>query len=387
MKGRIIRAGVVGTGFIGPVHVEALRRIGVDVVGMAGTDPDITSRKAAEFGVTRTFSSLDAMLAEAEIDAVHITTPNYLHAPMAKQVLEAGKHVICEKPLAMDVREGEELLHLAERSGLVHAVNFNQRFYPMAQQARAMVSAGELGRVTIVQGRYLQDWLLRDTDWNWRLEPGYGGEMRAVADIGSHWLDLTSFITGQRVRSVCADFATFVPVRRKPTRRVETFAGKAHRPDEYEERTIETEDYASILLRYDDGAHGVLTVSQVSAGRKNHLAFEVDGSESSVAWISENPEELWIGHRDQPSGIMLRDPALLAPEARSTTSYPGGHPEGFPDTFKQLYRKVYAAIAAGGPPADPGYPTFADGVTALRVGQAILESSRSGAWVDVEPRG
>jgi predicted dehydrogenase len=381
---RQLKAGVVGTGFIGPVHVEALRRIGVDVVGIVGSSREATIQKAESLRLPAVFDSLEQMLVEADLDAVHIATPNNLHAPMVKSVIAAGKHVVCEKPLGMDVAEGKELLALAQDAGIVHAVNFNIRFYPQCHQARALIQGGELGRIYLIHGRYLQDWLLKETDWNWRLEPELGGDMRAVADIGSHWLDLLTFIAGQRIRQVCADFATLLPVRKKPTKPLETFAGKQLDPSEYEERPIRTEDYASILLRFADGPHGVLTVSQVSAGRKNRLAFEVDCAGGSVAWQSERPEELWIGRRDKPSEVLLRDPALLAPEARAISSYPGGHAEGFPDTFKQLYRKVYAAIEAGRPPDAPDYPTFADGVYALRLGEAIQRSARDHQWVELE---
>lgn len=380
---RALRAGVVGTGFIGPVHVEALRRLGIEVVGIAGSQLDSTRKKADQLRLPRAFASLGEMLEEADLDCVHITTPNNLHAPMAKEALTAGKHVVCEKPLAMTVAEGQELLALAEQSGLVHAVNFNLRFYPHCHQARAMVQTGELGTIFLIHGRYLQDWLLKETDWNWRLEAALGGDLRAVADIGSHWLDLMTFISGKRVVELCADFGTLLPVRKKPTKPVETFAGKELSPEDYEEVPISTEDYASILLRYEDGVHGVLTVSQISAGRKNHLGFEVDGSNASVAWVSERPEELWIGRRGKPSELALRDPGLLAPEARAITSYPGGHAEGFPDTFKQLYTKVYAAIEAGHPPEKPDYPTFADGVYTLKLGETILASARQLEWVQV----
>lgn len=381
--GRLLRAAVVGTGFIGPVHVEALRRNGIEVVGIVGATAESAQRRAEQLKVPAGFGSIEELLAATDPDCIHITTPNHLHAPMVKQVLAAGKHVVCEKPLAMTASEGAELLELADKSGLVHAVNFNLRFYAQCHQARAMVRNGELGSTYLIHGNYLQDWLLKSTDWNWRLESDLGGEMRAVADIGSHWLDLVTFITGQRVVEVCADFGTMLPVRRKPLKPLETFAGKELDPEDYQEMEISTEDYASILLRFADGAKGVLTVSQVSAGRKNHLSFEVDGSTSSVAWNSENPEVLWIGHRDTPSALMLRDPSLLAPEARAVTSYPGGHAEGFPDTFKHLYRKVYTAIAAGGPPAEPDYPTFADGVYALSLGEAILSSARARTWVNI----
>ena len=376
------RVGVVGTGFIGPAHVEALRRIGAEVVGLVGSSPDAARRRSEEIGV-RIYDSLDDLLEVPGLTSVHIATPNYLHAPMVEQVLAAGKHVVCEKPLAMNVTEGEELLRLAREAGVIHAVNFNIRFYPFCQQARAMVQSGEIGRLFGVHGNYLQDWLLRESDWNWRLEPELGGEMRAVADIGSHWLDVIGFITGQRVTRVFADFVTILPVRRKPHRPPATFAGKELAPDQYEERPIRTEDRATVLLRFADDAPGVMTVSQVSAGHKNQLTFEVNGAEASLAWNSERPEELWIGRRERPSELLHRDPALLAPDARATTSYPGGHAEGFPDTFKALYRAVYRAIAEGSPPEAPDYPTFADGVRALRLGEAIATSAREQRWVDV----
>ncbi len=378
---RPLRAAVVGTGFIGPVHVEALRRNGIEVVGIVGATAEGASLRAEQLKIPAGFDSIEALLAATDPDCVHITTPNHLHAPMVKQVIAAGKHVVCEKPLAMTATEGEELLAYASAAGIVHVVNFNLRFYAQCHQARAMVASGDLGSTYLIHGRYLQDWLLKATDWNWRLESSLGGDMRAVADIGSHWLDLVTFITGQKVVEVCADFGTMLPVRRKPLKPLETFAGKELDPEDYEEVEITTEDYASILLRFNNGAQGVLTVSQVSAGRKNHLAFEIDCAEGSVAWNSENPEELWIGHRDRPNELLTRDPGLLAAEARAVTSYPGGHAEGFPDTFKQLYGKVYAAIATGEPPAKPDYPTFADGVYALRLGEAILASARTRGWV------
>jgi predicted dehydrogenase len=215
------------------------------------------------------------------------------------------------------------------------------------------------------------------------VEPELGGEMRAVADIGSHWLDLIGFITGQRVTRVFTDFVTILPRRRKPTRPLETFAGKELAADEYEERPIRTEDFATVVLRFADGAPGVMTVSQVSAGHKNRLGFEINGADASLAWNSERPEELWVGRRERASELLQRDPALLAPEARSTTSYPGGHAEGFPDTFKALYRAVYRAVVAGAPPTAPDYPSFADGVRALRLGEAIATSAREQRWVDV----
>jgi predicted dehydrogenase len=381
------RVGVIGSGFIGPAHVEALRRWGLDVVALASSSAERAEAKARELRIPRAYASADEMLADPEVDIVHITSPNHLHFPQAKAALLAGKHVVCEKPLAVNVRESGELVRLARENRRVNAVAFNIRFYPLSHQARALVKTGELGDVFIVQGPYLQDWLLLPTDWNWRLAPELGGEMRAVADIGSHWIDLTSFIAGTTVASVFADFKTFLPVRQKPARPMETFAGKLQTAVERVEQPIHTEDYASVLIRYSNGARGVMTVSQVSAGRKNRLSYEIDGSRASLAWDSERPNELWIGRRDRPNELLLKDPALLAPEARQIASYPGGHNEGFPDTFKQLWQAVYRYLEAGDFTAPPGFPTFEDGHRSLRVGAAILRSAREGRWVDVSESG
>lgn len=376
------QVGVVGTGFIGPVHVEALRRLGIPVAGIVGSSPE-RARPKAEALQLPLYSSLAEMLADPKVGVVHITSPNHLHFPQVKATLEAGKHVICEKPLAMDSNESAALVALAEEKGLVNAVNFNIRFYPLAHHARSLVQSGEIGDVYIVQGSYLQDWLLYDTDWNWRLEPGLGGEMRAVADIGSHWLDLMTFITDKRIDAVCADFHTFLPVRQKPKTAIDTFTGKLQAVTETEPQPIHTEDYATILLRFADGVRGVVTVSQVSAGRKNRLFFEIDGAKSSLVWDSERPNELMIGHRDHPNEVLLRDPSLLSADALQFVSYPGGHNEGFPDTFKQLYTAIYRYIEQGDLAASANFPTFADGHYELQLGEAILQSAKEERWVRV----
>lgn len=375
--------GVVGTGFIGPAHIEGLRRLGFQISGIVDIDAATARQKAEELRVGRSYDSLEEMLADPAIHTVHITTPNYLHYPHVKAALQAGKHVVCEKPLAMNSTESAELVKLAADKKLVNAVNFNLRFYPLAQQARAMVQSGEIGRPYIIQGSYLQDWLLYDTDWNWRLEPELGGDMRAVADIGSHWLDLVNFVTGLRIESVCADFATFIPARKKPTKAIDTFGGKLLKPEDYIEQPIHTEDYATILLRFENGARGALTVSQVSAGRKNRLFLEIDGAKSSLVWDSERPNEMLIGHRERANELLLKDPSLLAPEARRFASYPGGHNEGFPDTFKQLYSAFYRYLNAGDFSAKPDFPSFADGHYELVLGEAILQSARERKWIDV----
>ena len=368
----------MGTGFIGVVHVESLRRLGVEVVGVVGSSPD---RARLKSGLPEPFDSFDAMLADERVDVVHLTTPNHLHHPQVKAVLEACKHCVCEKPLALTSEQSGELLALAERSGLVHCTNFNIRFYPQAQQARALVEGGELGEVWSVHGGYLQDWLLLETDWNWRLEPDKGGELRAVGDIGSHWLDLVQFVTGLRVEEVFADLTTAIPVRRRPTGEVETFAGASD--VDRVDAEMRTEDLAHILLRLEGGVRGSLVVSQVSAGRKNSLRFQVDASAGAVAWDSERPEELWLGHRERPNETLLRNPGLLAAGARERTTLPAGHAEGFAETFKELYRAVYRAVADGGPPDEPDYPTFAAGHSENVLGDAIAVSNRERRWVEV----
>jgi predicted dehydrogenase len=376
-----VKVGVVGTGFIGPAHVEALRRLGIEVVGIAGSSRDRALPKARALGLSKVYDAFESLIADPLINVVHITSPNYLHYPQVKAALLAGKHVVCEKPLAMNSQESGELAALAREKKLINTVNFNIRFYPIAQHARTVVQSGNIGDIFIIQGSYLQDWLLLPTDWNWRLEPELGGEMRAVSDIGSHWLDLVTFITGLKVEAVCADFATFIPVRKKPVRPIDTFSSRPFTSEDYLDQTIRTEDYATVLLRFVGGARGVLTVSQVSAGRRNRLYFEIDGSQSSLTWDSEQPNELLVGHRNRPNELLLKDPSLLSPDARQFTSYPGGHSEGFPDTFKQLYFAVYRYLEAGDFSAKPDFPTFEDGHYELVLGEAILKSAREEMWI------
>jgi predicted dehydrogenase len=380
-----IGAAVIGSGFIGTVHVEALRRIGVRVTGVLGSSPERSSESAAALDVSRGYASLDELLADPDVHAVHVTSPNQLHHPQVLAILAAGRHVICEKPLAMTSAESAELVAAARAAGVVNAVNFNLRFYPLNQHASELVRGGGLGTVRLVTGRYFQDWLLFDTDWNWRLEKDQGGALRAVGDIGSHWLDLTSFMTGLRVEAVLAELTTFIPVRRKPRGSVLTFA--TERAADTEPVEIDTEDVALILLRFEGGARGSVAVSQLSAGRKNSLAYEIDGTESAVAWDSEQPEQLWIGHRDRPNEQLIRNPALMNATGRAAARLPGGHVEGFADTFGAAFSAVYDDIATGRPSSAPRYATFADGHEEMRIGDAVLESARTGRWVTVAKGG
>ena len=378
-----VKAGVIGVGFIGVAHVEALRRLGVDVVGVVGSNPDRAAAKAEAANLPRVYDNVEALVADDAIDVVHVASPNNVHAEQVRVALEAGKHVVCEKPLTLRSGEATELVEQAATAGVVNAVCFNIRFYPLNHQMAAMVKAGEIGRLIFVTGSYHQDWLLRDTDWNWRLVPEEAGELRAIADIGSHWLDLARFISGKRVVEVMADLHTFVPVRRHPAGPVETFAEVGAGAELIEEE-MTSDDAAGILLRFEDGARGTVSISQTSAGRKNSVSIEVDGSDSALSWYSEEPDYLWIGHRGRPNEILQRDPSLAAPAAARVTGYPGGHVEGYPDTFRALFSQVYTDVLAGGPASEPTYPTFADGLDALLVTEAIARSSQEQRWVTVD---
>jgi predicted dehydrogenase len=378
-----VPVGVIGIGFIGPAHIEALRRLpGVEVVAIASSTENEAAAKAAGLGVPHAFGDYRQLLARDDIRVVHICTPNHLHFEMARHALLAGKHVICEKPLAMDVKEAAELVELAAKKSLVNAVHFNVRYYPLMRQVKLMGQKGEIGEIFSVHGSYLQDWLFYPTDYNWRIEPQLSGRSRAVADIGSHWMDLVEHVSGLRVSEVFADFATFHRTRKKPLKLVETYAGKILKSEDYAEIPIKTEDYASILFHFSGGAHGALTVSQVSAGRKNRITFEIDGCRRAVAWDSESPNSLWIGRRDGSNEVMMKDPSLVHPEVRPLIGFPGGHNEGFPDTSKQLFREVYDHIA-GGARGIPLYPTFADGLRELTLCEGILASKDAGAWMRV----
>jgi predicted dehydrogenase len=376
-----IGAAVIGSGFIGTVHIEALRRIGVNIVGLLEASPALGATRAEQLGLPRAYATLEELLADERVRVVHVTSPNNLHYSQARQIVAAGRHIVCEKPLALTSAESAELVGLAAASGLVNAVNFNIRFYPLNQHAANFVRDGGVGDVRLVTGHYFQDWLLYDTDWNWRLEPDYGGALRAVADIGSHWLDLTSFVMGLHVESVLADLATFVPVRRKPVKPVETFS--TDRSTETVPVTMRTEDVALITLRFEGGARGAVAISQVSAGRKNSLQYEIDGASASVAWDSEQPDRLWIGHRDRPNELLSRDPGLMSPLGRAAARLPGGHVEGFADTFAAHFISIYKDVIAVRPSAHPPYATFADGHAEMLVGDAVAESARTGRWVDV----
>lgn len=377
---KTIKTAIFGTGFMGRVHLEGVRRVeSVEVVAMVGRNAEAARRLGEGFSVRTITTDYREVLRNPEIDAVHICTPNGQHFPMAKHAIEAGKHVLCEKPLTTSVAEGEELVALAAQKGVRNCVCHNLRYYPMVQQMRAMREAGDLGEILIAQGTYFQDWLLYDTDWNWRVDAKAGGPSRCMADIGSHWFDMAEHITGLRVSELCADLQTFHKTRKQPKKAVETFANKMLSAEDYSETAVDTEDFGTVIFRMGARTRGCAAASQVSAGRKNRLGVEICGTRASVEWSQERPDELWIGQRDNANQIMIKDPSLLKPAARGFADLPGGHSEGYDDTFKQVFRRFYGSIAGGA----PEYPQFADGLRQLKILDSVLKSNDTRGWVDV----
>lgn len=381
----MIRTGIIGLGFIGPAHIEALRRTGLaEITAVADTNEMLARQCADKFGIPDVYTDYRDLVNSPNVDVVHICAPNFLHYEIAKAALEANKHTVCEKPLTINAEQAAELVKIAGRKKLLGVTSYNLRFYPMVQQAKAMIESGRLGKIYAYHGSYLQDWLLFDTDYSWRLDSRVCGKSRAVADIGSHWMDMAEYITGSKITSLCADVAIFLNTRKKPLGQTLTF-GHAEN-SKYEDIKIDTEDFANILFRTDSGIRGCLTVSQVSAGRKNSLQFEADGAVNSIAWNSELPNQMWIGHRDRSNEELIKDPNLMDAGVKQFASFPGGHNEGFPDTSKQLFRKVYEYIGRDGllHGEIPDFPTFADGLHGIRICDAVIESGKSHTWVDVK---
>jgi predicted dehydrogenase len=377
-----IKAAIIGTGFMGKVHAEGIRRLGnVEVAAIAGSSDATAQRFGASIGVSQTTGDYHSVLADPEIQAVHVLTPNDLHYPMCKAALSAGKHVLCEKPFTVSAAEASELVALAAQTGLANCLQHNLRYYPVVQHARRIIEDGELGEILIVQGTYSQDWLLYDTDWNWRVVTQANGPLRAMGDIGSHWMDMIQHVTGLPITALCADLQTFHKTRKRPKGSVETFSGKKLQPEDYETVSIDTEDFGAVLVHLGDRARGAFTVSQMSAGRKNMFTFDIYGTKGGVSWNQERPDELWIGNRNTPNQIIVKDPSLLHPKAASYADLPGGHSEGYDDCHKQVFKRFYAKVADSSAPVD--YPTFADGERGMILLEKALESARKQAWVSV----
>ena len=375
-----LRAGVIGTGFIGPVHIEGLRRLGIQVTALSDL-PERVEAAAEKHNIPQAFSDYRDLLRSPDVDVVHITAPNRFHCEMSLAALKAGKHCVCEKPLAMNTRETARILKQAEASQTVFAVNYNVRFYPAVLQLRKMVSGGELGEIIHVNGSYMQDWLFKETDYNWRLLPEEGGKLRAVADIGTHWMDTASYILGAKITSVLADLNTWHTTRKRPLGEIQTFA-KADSDMRYASYKVQTEDFASVLLKFANGARGNLAVSQVAAGRKNCIRIEIYGSKRAAWWCSEEPETLNFGSRDSGNEVTVRGTPGFGDGAAGYIDYPPGHVEGFPDTFKMLFRNIYSMIARGNG-VERLYATAEDGHQEVAICEAILTSHKVQGWAKV----
>jgi predicted dehydrogenase len=377
-----IKTAIVGTGFMGKVHAENVRRLGnVELVAVVGSRPETAQKFAESAGISFATANLKEVLDKKEIAAVHICTPNVDHFPMSLAAIEAGKAVLCEKPLTMTSDEARRLVDAAKSRDAVNCVQHNLRYYPVVQQIRQMILAGDLGDIMIVQGTYSQDWLLYETDWNWRLDSKSNGKLRVMGDIGSHWMDMIQYLTRLQITAVCADLATFHKKRKRPKRSVETFSGKKFNPGDYEEVPIDTDDFGVVMLRLGELARGAFTVSQVSAGRKNRFAFEIFGSKAGVAWDQEQPDTLWIGHRNEPNQVIIKDGSLMYPAAGSFADLPGGHSEGYDDSHKQVFKRFYARVADRSVPID--YPTFEDGLRGMILLDKVAASAAKQAWVEV----
>jgi predicted dehydrogenase len=381
-----IGMGLVGAGFVGPHHVDAVRRLGyVDIVAVAGSSKASAQAKADALHIGKAYGSYEELLDDPAVQVVHNATPNYLHYAVNAAAIAKGKHVVSDKPLAMTAAEAKALLDQATKAGIVHAVTFNYRGNPLVQQARLAVARGDIGTPTFVHGQYLQDWLLKDTDYSWRLEPDKGGASSALGDIGSHWCDLAQHISGLRITEVLGEITTTIKKRKKPIGSREAFAADAGGATT--DVDIVVEDLASVLLRFDTGAKGSFSVGQVCAGHKNDLELEVCGSKTSLKWRQEAQNDLWIGHRDGPNQILQKDPSLLDAGVRGYAHLPGGHQEAWADAFCNLMRDIYGFIAGGKPPSaahPPAFATFEDGYRANCVVEAILKSAKAGAWTKVD---
>lgn len=351
------RAAVIGTGFMGRIHSHAIAVAGGSVAGIAGSTPERARQAAASLRAEAVFDDLDALIDAA--DVIHVCTPNHLHAPIALAAIAAGKHVVCEKPLATDADTARAMTEAAAAAGVVATVPFVYRFHPMVREARTHIAAGRIGRLTLAHGSYLQDWLLRPGDDNWRVDADKGGALRAFGDIGSHWCDLLEFVTGDAITAVNAQLAT--ANRRRGG------------------REVSTEDIVTLQFATASGMVGSTVISQVSAGRKNRLLLEISGTESTLAFDQEQPETLWIGGRDQ-NAVLMRDPEHLSPDAARLARVPAGHAQGYQDCFNAFVNDTRAAIAGAAP---DGLPTFSDGLRAADLAAAVSNSARTRDWAEV----
>ncbi len=366
---------IVGTGMIGAVHRRAALLAGATVRGVAASSAQRAREVAQSWNVPRGYRDIDELLADPQVQVVHICTPNHLHRAMAQAALEAGKHVICEKPLATTLEDAQALAALAASTGRVATVPFVYRYHPVVREARERIAQGELGPLHLIHGSYLQDWLLDPASNNWRVDPALGGASRVFADIGSHWCDLVEWVGGERFVDVSAAFATVIDERGTLTGQSFSTpaAGGAM-------QAVASEDVAAAMFRTSTGTLASLTVSQVSAGRHNRLWFEIDGAKASVAFNQEDAERLWIGRPDQREEHFVRGPGAGSAEQRRLSVLPAGHAQGYATCFEAFVADTYRAIHGEQP---QGLPTFEDGVRSARIVDRVIASARTRAWTPI----
>lgn len=378
-----IKVGIIGMGYIGESHIEAVRRISCcELYAVADTNFELAKKKAEYYGIEKCYSSVEALVNDPEIDAVHNCTPNFLHLEINKQIIKAGKHLFSEKPLCMNYAQAEELVELKKKHPeKVAAVNFNYRLNPMVQEMKDRIAEEKIGEVRIITGSYQQDWLLYDTDYSWRLEPDMAGESCAIADIGSHWMDAVQHVTGHRITEVMADLKTIIPVRKKPKQQVETFSNNA--PAEYEEVAVQNEEYGAVIFHTDKGATGVYHVSELAAGHGCYFNFEINGSTASLRWNQEENDRLWMGLRSDDNRLIIRDPNAMSGDARKYTSLAMGHPEGWNDAFKGNIFAFYDYIE-NGMCGEPVFSTLEQAAYIVKLTEKVVESSKTRKWIKID---
>ena len=377
----MIKVAVIGTGYIGPVHIEALRRIsGVQVAAVVDSNLDLAQSTATRYNIEKACTDYKEVLRDPGIDAIHNCTPNKYHYSITREAMEAGKHVLSEKPLAMNREEAAELVEIANKTGVVHGIDFCYRYYPVVQEMAVRIRRGDLGDVRMVAGSYFQDWLSNPTDFSWRLVRSESGESNITADLGSHWFDLIQFTTGLKVSEVIGDFANLIPVRQRPKRQVLAFEDV--KDVETEEFNVELEDYSAVLFRLSNGAPGSFSTSQACAGRKSDTEFQVYGSRCSYAWNHKDSTRLWIGHREKPNETLIENPVLQDESTSKYASLPAGHPTGYHDAVLNLFQDYYDAVN-GNESTAISRPTFETGYEEMKVIDAVVESNKTRSWVKI----
>ena len=378
-----IRVGIIGMGYIGESHIEAIRRIGIcQLCAVADTNYSLAKQKADAYGIEKVYASVDEMLNDKDIDAVHNCTPNFLHMEINEKIIRSGKHLFSEKPLTMNYEQAKRLLEIKKEFPEVEAaVNFNYRMNPLVQEMRARIKKGEAGDIRIITGSYDQDWLMYDTDYSWRLEPEVSGNSCCIADIGSHWMDIIQHITGHKIISVMGDAVTIIPVRKKPAKQQETFKDAAS--EDYIEVSVKNEDYAAVLFKTDKGATGVFHVTEAAPGHGCNLNFEINGSLLSYGWNQEQNDRMWIGRRGGDNSVVIRNPNLISSEVKPYTNLAMGHPEGWNDAFKGNFYAFYKYLYDG-KQGEKIYSTLEDAAYIVKLTEKIIESSKQKTWINIE---